>query len=375
MKRSALFSIIAFALLAACSGAFADEGMWLFNAFPAQKVKAAYGFGPTQTWLDHVRLSSVRFGGGSGSFVSADGLVFTNHHVGARCVQELSKGGTDYMKTGFYAKTLLDEQKCPNMELNVLQSIEDVTDKVTSAVPAGVPTAEAGKAQRAAMASIEKECTAQTGLKCEVVTLYSGGMFQLYRYKKYTDVRLVFAPEFQMAFFGGDQDNFTYPRYDLDITFFRVYENGKPAQITDYLRWNKSGMKEGDVIFVSGHPGSTGRWLATSQLNFLRDTEYPFRISTIKRRIAALKSFSAQSAENTRIAQEEIFGLENSLKAYTGYNVGLLNKQQMDNKAVEEQKLRQAVLDDAKLEVEVGDPWSTIQGAMDEQKKIWLPLN
>ncbi|MGZ4815467.1 MAG: S46 family peptidase [Terriglobales bacterium] len=374
MKRFLLCFIAASLLLIACSAAFADEGMWLFNAFPTDKVKATYGFEPTQAWLDQVRLSSVRFSNGSGSFVSSDGLVFTNHHIGAGCVHELSKSGADYMKNGFYAKSLLDEAKCPDMELNILQSIENVTDKVNAAAQLGMSTADAGKAQRAAMSAIEKDCATATGLRCDVVTLYSGGAYHLYRYKKYTDVRLVFAPEFRMAFFGGDEDNFTYPRYDLDITFFRAYENGKPAQISEYLHWNKDGVKEGDVIFVSGHPGSTGRWLTTSQMNFLRETEYPFRIATLRRRVAALKAFSAQSPENARIAQEEIFGLENSIKAYTGYNVGLLNNQRMDDKALEEQKLRQTVLDNAKLEVEVGDAWSAIDQAMAAQKKIWLEL-
>jgi hypothetical protein len=193
--------------------AVADEGMWLFNAFPKEKVKAQYGFIPTQKWLDHVQLSSVRFNnGGSGSFVSADGLTFTNHHVGADCIQKMSKEGTDYMKTGFYAKTQAEESKCPDLELNVLTGIEDVTAKVNAGVKAGLSAAEAGQAQRSAMSAIEKDCATSNGLRCDVVTLYSGDVFHLYKYKKYTDVRLVFAPEFDAAFFGGDPDNFTYPR-------------------------------------------------------------------------------------------------------------------------------------------------------------------
>jgi peptidase S46-like protein len=216
----------------------ADEGMWLFNAFPKARVKAKYGFEPTQGWLDHVRLSSVRFNnGGSGSFVSPNGLAFTNHHVGAVCVQQLSTGGKDFMKSGFYAKTQADEAKCPDLELNVLQSIEDVTAKVQGAVKPGMPAAEAFTAQRSAMSAIESDCTKSTGLRCDVVTLYAGGMYNLYRYKKYTDVRLVFAPEFEAAFFGGDPDNFEYPRYDLDITFFRIYENDKPVTLTQSFKF------------------------------------------------------------------------------------------------------------------------------------------
>ena len=298
----------------------ADEGMWLFNAFPKARVKAKYGFEPTQAWLDHVRLSSVRFNnGGSGSFVSPHGLAFTNHHVGAVCVQQLSTGGKDFMKTGFYAKTQADEAKCPDLELNVLQSIEDVTAKVQAAVKPGISAAAAGTAQRAAMSAIESDCTKSTGLRCDVVTLYAGGMYNLYRYKKYTDVRLVFAPEFDAAFFGGDPDNFEYPRYDLDITFFRVYENDKPATLTQSFKFSKAGVSDGELIFVSGHPGSTGRLLTMSQLEFLRDTSYPWRLKSLQGMVKTLKAFSAQSPENARRAQEDIFGMENSLKAITGY--------------------------------------------------------
>ena len=247
--------------------ASADEGMWLYNAPPKDKIKAKYGFELTQEWLDHVRLSSVRFNnGGSGSFVSADGLTFTNHHVGAGCVQQLSTEGHDYIKTGFYAKTQAEEAKCPNLELNQLVGIEDVTDKINAGVKPDMSAAEAGQAQRAAMSQVEKDCTTATGLRCDVVTFYSGQVYNLYKYKKYTDVRLVFAPEFDMAFFGGDPDNFTYPRYDLDITFFRVYENDKPAHLDHYLKWSRTGVKDGDLIFVSGHPGNTGRLLTMAQL-------------------------------------------------------------------------------------------------------------
>jgi hypothetical protein len=374
MRRTLLAGFLLLTVILPISRAFCDEGMWLFNAFPVNKVKASYGFEPSQTWLDHVQKSSVRFNnGGSGSFVSADGLVFTNHHVGAKCVQELSKSGHDFMKTGFYAKTRADEAKCPNLELNVLQSMEDVTSQVNSVVKPGMSIAEQSKAQRAEMSAIEKDCSAKTGLRCDVVTFYSGGMYQLYRYKKYTDVRLAFAPEFQIAFFGGDDDNFTYPRYDLDITFFRVYENDKPAVISDYLRWSKSGVKEGDLIFVSGHPGSTGRWLTDSQRAFLRDTEYPYRIESYRARIADLKQLSAKSAENARIAQEPIFGLENSLKAITGYNAGLLNQQKMADLSAAENKLRETVSADPKLKSEIGDPWSAIAKAMETERKIFMP--
>ncbi len=275
MKRALL------SLLLACTFLFStvassDDGMWLYNQPPKAQIQAKYGFQLTQAWLDHVRLSSVRFNnGGSGSFVSADGLTFTNHHVGAACVQQLSSEGHDYIKTGFYARTQAEETKCPNLELNQLVGIEDVTTQVDAAVKPAMSAADAAQAQRAAMSQVEKDCATATGLRCDVVTFYSGEVYNLYKYKKYTDVRLVFAPEFGAAFFGGDPDNFTYPRYDLDITFFRVYEDGHPAHLDHYLQWSRTGVKDGELIFVSGNPGSTGRLLTMSQLEYLRDVDYP----------------------------------------------------------------------------------------------------
>jgi hypothetical protein len=354
--------------------AFADEGMWLFNAFPKEKVKAKYGFEPTQHWLDHVRLSSVRFNnGGSGSFVSADGLTFTNHHVGAVCVQQLSTNGHDYIKEGFYAKTRAEEAKCPNLELNQLVGIEDVTTKVNGAVRPDVSKADAGHAQRAAMSQIEKDCTTSTGLRCDVITFYSGEVYNLYKYKKYTDVRLVFAPEFDAAFFGGDPDNFTYPRYDLDVTFFRVYENDKPAHIDHYLRWSTDGVKDNELVFVSGNPGSTGRLRTMAQLDFLREVDYPSRLETYKRRISLLQSFSAQSEENARIAKEELFTYQNSFKAIKGYLGGLGDKAVMVGKRADETKLEAAFKADPKNKG-ASNPWIEIGGTVKLQHEIYLPL-
>jgi hypothetical protein len=372
MKR--YFAILLALLFLFSTVAPADEGMWLYNAPPKDRIKAKYGFELTQEWLDHVRLSSVRFNnGGSGSFVSADGLTFTNHHVGAGCVQQLSTEGHDYIKTGFYAKTQAEEAKCPNLELNQLVGIEDVTDKINAGVKPEMSAAEAGQAQRAAMSQVEKDCATATGLRCDVVVFYSGQVYNLYKYKKYTDVRLVFAPEFDIAFFGGDPDNFTYPRYDLDITFFRVYENGKPAHLDHYLQWSRTGVKDGDLIFVSGHPGNTGRLLTTKQLEFLRDVEYPSRLALYKRRIALLKDFSKQSEENARIAQEDIFGLENSEKAITGYQSGLLDKAIMEAKAADEAKLRAAYKADPK-NAGAADPWEEIAQAIKLQQSIYAEL-
>jgi len=317
---------VAFSLVGLISSARADEGMWLYNTFPAEKVQKQYGFLPTQEWLDHLRSSSVRFNnGGSGSFVSADGLAFTNHHVGADCIEKLATSGADYMKAGFYAKSQAEEAKCPDLELNVLVGIEDVTAKVKAGAKKSMSTADVGQAQRSAMSALELDCASSTGLRCDVVTLYSGEVYNLYKYKKYTDVRLVFAPEFAAAFFGGDPDNFTFPRYDLDITFFRIYENGKPVHLDNYLRWSNVGVKEGDLIFVSGHPGRTDRQETVAQIMFLKDVDFPARLANYKRRIDALQKFSAESPENARVAQEDIFGLQNSQKAIGGEYKALQN--------------------------------------------------
>src|ERR1700752_1398418 len=368
MKR--LFSLVLAYAFACSTIASADEGMWLYNEAPKDKIRAKYGFDVTRQWLDHVRLSSVRFNnGGSGLFVSPDGLTFTNHHVGAGCVQQLSTEGRDYIKTGFYAKTEAEEAKCPNLELNQLVGIEDVTEKINAAIKPEMSTAEIGAAQRAAMSQVEKDCTTSTGLRCDVVTFYSGQVYNLYKYKKYTDVRLVFAPEFDIAFFGGDPDNFTYPRYDLDITFFRVYENDKPAHLDNYLKWSPTGVKDGDLIFVSGHPGNTGRLLTMAQLDFMRDIQYPASLKLFARRIALLQDFSKQSEENARIAKENIFGLQNSQKATTGYQSGLLDKAIMDKKAADEAKLRAAFKADPK-NAGTPDPWEEIAQAIKLQQSI-----
>ena len=354
--------------------ALADEGMWLFNATPNKKIQAKYGFTPTQAWLDHVRLSSVRFPNGSGSFVSPDGLIFTNHHIGSNCLHNLSTGGKDYLKTGFYAKSQADEAKCPDLELNVLMSIEDVTDKVNASVKPEMSDADKGAAQRAAMAQIEKDCATQTGLRCDVTTLYAGSVFHLYRYKKYTDVRLVFAPEFIAAFFGGDPDNFEYPRYDLDITFFRIYENDKPVHLDNYLKWSPTGVRENDLVFVSGNPGSTGRLLTMAQLDYLKDFGYPWSIKTLTERDNALKQYAAQSPQKALEAQEDIFGIENSLKAYKGYTVGLTDPKELEKKRADEEQLKKTVASDPKLKTEIGDPWTPIAQSQKVLREIFYRL-
>ncbi len=253
--------------------AFGDEGMWLFNNPPLKQLKEKYNFEPTPQWLDHLQKASVRFNsGGSGSFVSANGLCITNHHVGLDTLQKISSEKNNYVRDGFYAKTQKDEVKATDLELNVLMSIEDVTERVKAAVKPEMSADDANKARGNAIAQIEKESREKTGLRSDVITLYQGGQYHLYRYKRYDDVRLVFAPEEQIAFYGGDPDNFEYPRYDLDICIFRAYENGQPAKIEHYLKWNTKGPADGELTFVSGNPGRTDRQLAVAELADLRDS-------------------------------------------------------------------------------------------------------
>src|SRR6478672_1037122 len=269
--------------------AYSDEGMWLLNDPPRERLKEKYGFDLTDAWLEHARLASVRFNnGGSGSFISPNGLLITNHHIGADSLQKLSTPDRDLFRDGFYAKTAADELKCEDLELNVLQSIEDVTEQVNAAVKPEMKPAEAFAARRAKMSAIEKDSQEKTKLRSDVVTLYQGGAYHLYRYKKYTDVRLVFAPEEKIAAFGGDVDNFEFPRFGLDFSFFRAYEDGKPALAKHWFTFSEQGVKEGDLVFVTGHPGTTNRLETTDKLRHRRDVTLPFTLARIRAMEAAL---------------------------------------------------------------------------------------
>lgn len=339
----------------------ADEGMWTFNNVPKTEIKKKYGFEVTDAWLKKVQLASVRFNsGGSGSFVSTDGLVLTNHHIAADVLAKISTAEMDYNKEGFYAHTREQEVKAPDLELNQLISIEDVTERVTSAVKPGAAPAEANDARRAAIANIEKESTEKTGLRSDVVTLYQGGQYNLYRYKKYTDVRLVFAPEFAIAFFGGDPDNFTFPRYDLDMALFRVYENDKPLKVDNYLKWSKEGAKDGELVFVSGHPGSTARLNTVAHLEYLRDNGLPFVVKLLNREHDILAKYRSLGEEQARRAQEDFFGIENSLKALRGELEGLQDKTLIAKKAKAEEALRRTVAADPNKQKAYGDAWDNI---------------
>jgi len=317
--------------------------MWLYNHPPRQLLHDKYGFELTDGWLENLRLASVHFGGGSGEFVSAEGLVLSNHHVGSRALQRLSTREHNYLRDGFYARTRAEELPCAGLELRVLVSIEDVTARVNTAVAPGLSDEAAFKARRAAMAAIEKASLDQTGLRSEVVTLYQGGQYYLYRYNKYSDIRLVFAPEEQIAFYGGDPDNFEYPRFDLDICLFRAYENGQPASTPHYLKWNQAGAGDGDLVFVSGHPGHTDRLRTVAELEYLRDVEYPRALEQLKRREVLLSSYSARSAENARRARNDLFGARNGRKVRDGALAGLLDPRFMDRKKAAEQQFRATV--------------------------------
>ena len=332
------------------TSAIADEGMWLFNAPPLKQLKEKYQFEPTPQWLEHLQKASVRFNsGGSGSFVSANGLVITNHHVGADTLQKMGNPQHNYLRDGFHAKTQADEIKSSDLELNVLMSVEDVTARVTGAVKPGMTSDQASSARNAVVAAIEKESKEKTGLRSDVVTLYQGGAYHLYRYKRYDDVRLAFAPEQQMAFFGGDPDNFEYPRYDLDICLFRVYENGQPAKIDRFLKWNSHGPNDGELIFVSGSPGKTDRQLTMAELADRRDRAAPYALSMFKRREVLLLAYSERSFDNARKARDDLLGDQNNRKRYNGYLAGLLDPQIWSALEAREQKLRAAITRDPKL--------------------------
>jgi Peptidase S46 len=337
---------IVLGLLAAarCQLASADEGMWLFNRPPKQVLKERYNFEPPKEWLDHVQRASVRFNsGGSGSFISADGLVMTNHHVGADALQKMSDTKHNYLKEGFYAKSHDEEKKCLDLELNVLDSIEDVTDRVNAAVKTGMSSEQAVVARRAAINEIENESKKKTGLRSDVITLYQGGEYDLYRYKQYTDVRLVFAPEQQIAFYGGDPDNFEYPRYDLDCCFFRVYENNKPVQGQEFFKWSAKGAADNELIFVSGNPGRTNRLDTVDALRYQRDIAYPYTLNRLYNLEVLLTAWGARSEENARRARETFFGVANSRKARDGGLAGLLDPAVFAQKRESEKQLRTAV--------------------------------
>jgi hypothetical protein len=349
--------------------AAADEGMWTYDAFPKDAVEKAYGFRVTDAWLEEARLSSARLAQGcSASFVSPAGLVMTNHHCAHTCIEQLSSSQRDFVKTGFYAKTLPDEVKCPELEVNQLVAIADVTARMTRAT-AGRSGREFFQAQRAEQAAIEKACQTSPALRCEVVSLYRGGVYDLYTYRRYQDVRLAFAPEFDIAFFGGDPDNFTFPRYDLDVAFLRVYDGGKPAATPHHLRWSAAGAREGELTFVSGHPGGTSRSLTVAQLAYQRDYALPERLVELAEYRGLLTAYAHRGPEQARHSTAELFFVENSFKAISGRLDALRDEAFFASKVKEEQAFRAALARDP-AQAPALAAYDAIAGAVVEQRAL-----
>jgi Peptidase S46 len=371
--KSRLATLVANVLLVGlvfAQAARADEGMWTFDNFPSQTVGSKYGFTPSQKWLDHVRLSSLRIAGGcSASFVSPNGLVMTNHHCVVECLDDLSTASEHFEETGFSAKTPAEEKKCPNFELDQLVEIRDVTKDVLGALNGKAGDA-ANKALNAKRAELEQSCGSDTSVRCDVVSLYHGGIYDLYRYKRYSDVRLVFAPEFSVAQFGGDPDNFNFPRFDYDISIVRAYEGDKPAASPEYLHWSADGTKDGDLVFVSGNPGGTFRELTNAQMVFERDTLYPNTIPELEERRGELEEFVKRGPEQKREADDTLFFLENGFKVYFGRQQALLDPQFFATKVQEEKKLRAATAADAKL-AGYGSAWEEIAKVEEVRTKLY----
>lgn len=353
-----------FCALAWLSSLIAEEGMWPFNMLPTQHIAEKYGVEIDSNWANHVQRSCVRFSsGGSGSFVSKNGLILTNHHVGAIAIYNLSSQENDLMTHGFYAATEEQEIKCPNMYVDQLISIEDVTERIKARLSPKMTMAEQEVARKVVIAEIEKEAADQTHLQPQVVTLYQGGKYHLYLYQRYTDIRLVMAPEKAIAFFGGDPDNFEFPRFDLDMCFFRAYDGGQPVQSEHYLKWSPQGPQEGEALFVAGHPGSTDRMFTSSHLEFLRDIKAPLFLKWLKQRKAALESFSKLSEENRRIALQTIFQVDNSLKVWNGIYKGLVDEPLIAKKIAYEKSLYG--------EAEQFEPWANLKNSLEQSRTVF----
>jgi hypothetical protein len=342
--------------------------MWTFDAPPLEYWKTRYNFTPDQAWLDNVRLASIRLPNCSASFVSQNGLVMTNHHCARACISAVSPADTNYQRTGYAARTMDEEKKCPaSTYVDQLIGIEDVSARIQSKVT-GTSSTKRVEQRDAEIAKIQGECAA--GTTCQVVGFYQGGMYSLYKYRRFGDLRLVFAPEEEISFYGGDPDNFTYPRYDVDVTMLRVYENGQPYKPQNYLRWSANGAQEGDVVFVVGNPGSTGRLNTIAQMEYLRDIQYPGQLAGYKRQIEIYQVLSAQSEAAKRKYENTLFGLQNSYKAVSGYLSGLTNEKVMTRKREFEKDLRARIAKNAKWSAQFGTAWNAIQRAQDSLRSI-----
>jgi hypothetical protein len=372
MPMSRLLAVLA---VLAPLAAGADEGMWTFDAFPSEEVQGLYGFAPTSAWLENVRLSSVRLARGcSGSFVSERGLVMTNHHCAHTCVEQLSTKGRDLVKSGFLARTAAEEARCPDVEVNQLVAISDVTARVRGATK-GMSGEAYEKALRGELARIEKECQTSDDLRCDVVTLYQGGLHHLYTYRRFQDVRLVFVPEFAIAFFGGDPDNFMFPRYDLDVAFLRVYQGGKPARMKSWFRWSKHGAEEGELTFVTGHPGGTDRALTVAELRYQKDVAIPDRLASLAELRGLLTGFQLLGAEQKRISTAHLFYVENSYKVMRGALEALGSAELFESKVAAEAALRAEVAKDPDRAKQVLPAFDAIERAQKRLRELRVELN
>jgi hypothetical protein len=344
----------------------ADEGMWTLDNFPADSVNQKYGVNIDQDWLDRVRLSTTRLEGGcTGSFVSPEGLVLTNHHCVRRCIADNSEAGNDLQENGFVAANREAELSCPSDQLSVLVQMDDITKDVAKAT-AGKSEAEANEARKQLLTNLESSCEeaaekAGNPRSCESVNLYNGGQYFIYQYKRYDDVRLVFVPEGGIAHFGGDPDNFNFPRWNVDMSLLRAYENGMPASTPRYLKWRSSGAEAGEAVFVSGHPGSTNRLLTVAELRFLRDVSIPvwlLRYSELRGRYA---EFATKGDEQHRVVQEPLLELENGIKVYRNRLFALLDEELMSAKEADEAALRSAVAADSALADKYGPEFNAVR--------------
>jgi len=363
-------SMLALGLACAVPTLWAEEGMWTFDNLPLKALKAQYAFEPDKAWLDQVRLASVRFPGGSGSFVSAEGLVLTNHHVVRGYVQRLSTREHDLLKDGFVAADRDQEKKVPGLELMLLVSMENISDQVGKAGQGATSEAEALRAREREIQKAREALRTKTGLTVEPVSLYQGGETWLYVYRKFTDVRLVMAPELAVARFGGDHDNFTYPRHHLDFALMRVYEGGKPYRPEAFLRWSSAGLKAGDLALVSGHPGTTNRLWTLAQMEYARDLGTPLQIAAMERRRAMLEAFAQKNFEARALVGGQIYGIDNGLKATRGYLAALKDTEAMNGVGKSEADLKAKVAQDPKLKALAGASWGQLQQALAQSRKL-----